>query len=93
MQRYIMVRLLQNLLTLWVMGLIVFSLARLTGDPLDVPLPMEAGEGERERIARHWGLDKPLFVNVAHPLETQYWSRCRLPLAGERYAQAPSTRA
>ena len=92
MQRYIIVRLLQSLLALWVMSLIVFSLARLTGDPLDVLLPMEAGEGERERIARHWGLDQPWFVNVAHPLETQHWSRCRLPLAGERYAQAPSTR-
>jgi peptide/nickel transport system permease protein len=39
----------------------VFSLARMTGDPLDVLLPMEAGEGERERVAQHWGLDRPLY--------------------------------
>jgi hypothetical protein len=37
------------------MSVIVFSLARMTGDPLDVLLPMEAGEGERERVAHHWG--------------------------------------
>jgi ABC-type dipeptide/oligopeptide/nickel transport system permease component len=49
MQRYILVRFLQSLLALWVMSVIVFSLARFTGDPLDVLLPMEAGEGERER--------------------------------------------
>ena len=61
MQRYILIRFLQCLLALWVMSVIVFSLARMTGDPLDVLLPMEAGEGERERVAHHWGLDRPLY--------------------------------
>jgi peptide/nickel transport system permease protein len=61
MQRYIVIRFLQSLLALLVMSVIVFSLARMTGDPLDVLLPMEAGEGERERVAQHWGLDRPLY--------------------------------
>jgi peptide/nickel transport system permease protein len=61
MQRYIVVRFLQSLVALLVMSVIVFSLARMTGDPLDVLLPMEAGEGERERVAQHWGLDRPLY--------------------------------
>ena len=61
MQRYILIRFLQSLLALLVMSVIVFSLARMTGDPLDVLLPMEAGEGERERVAHHWGLDRPLY--------------------------------
>jgi peptide/nickel transport system permease protein len=61
MQRYILIRVLQSLLVLWAMSVIVFSLARMTGDPLDVLLPMEAGEGERERVAHHWGLDRPLY--------------------------------
>jgi peptide/nickel transport system permease protein len=72
MQRYILVRFLQSLLALWVMSVIVFSLARFTGDPLDVLLPMEAGEGERERVAKHWGLDKPMFLNWENPLDSQY---------------------
>ncbi len=42
MQRYITVRVLRSLLALWVMSLIVFSLARITGDPMDALLPMEA---------------------------------------------------
>ena len=83
MQRYIMIRFLQSLLTLWVMSVIVFSLARFTGDPLDVLLPMEAGEGERERIAKHWGLDKPMFVNLRSPLDTQYFTFLGKALQGD----------
>jgi peptide/nickel transport system permease protein len=62
MQRYIARRFLQSLLALWVMSLIVFSLARVTGNPLDVMLPLEAGPEEYERVSKHWGLDKPLYV-------------------------------
>ena len=61
MQRYIARRFLQSLLAIWVMSLIVFSLARVTGNPLDVMLPLEAGPEEYERVSKHWGLDKPLY--------------------------------
>ena len=83
MQRYILIRFLQSLLTLWVMTVIVFSLARMTGDPLDVLLPMEAGEGERERVAKHWGLDRPLFINLENPLDTQYFTFLGKALQGD----------
>jgi peptide/nickel transport system permease protein len=62
MQRYITVRLLQSVLTILVMSVIVFSLARVTGNPLDVLLPLEATPDDYERVAKHWGLDKPLYV-------------------------------
>jgi peptide/nickel transport system permease protein len=62
MQRYIARRFLQSLLALWVMSLVVFSLARVTGNPLDVMLPLEAGPEEYERVSKHWGLDKPLYA-------------------------------
>jgi peptide/nickel transport system permease protein len=62
MQRYITVRLLQSVLTILVMSVIVFSLARVTGNPLDVLLPLEATPEDYERVAKHWGLDKPLYV-------------------------------
>ena len=62
MQRYIGIRFLQSLLAIWVMSLIVFSLARVTGNPLDVLLPLEAGPEEYERVSKHWGLDEPLYV-------------------------------
>ena len=62
MQRYILRRFLHSLLAIWVMSMIVFSLARVTGNPLDVLLPLEAGPEEYERVAKHWGLDKPLYT-------------------------------
>jgi peptide/nickel transport system permease protein len=62
MQRYILRRFLQSLLAIWVMSLVVFSLARVTGNPLDVMLPLEAGPEEYARVAQHWGLDKPLYT-------------------------------
>jgi peptide/nickel transport system permease protein len=65
MQRFIAKRALHSLLALWVMSLIVFSLARVTGNPLDVMLPLEAGPEDYERVARHWGLDQPLYTQYA----------------------------
>jgi peptide/nickel transport system permease protein len=62
MQRYITVRLLQSVLTILVVSVIVFSLARVTGNPLDVLLPLEATPEDYDRVAKHWGLDRPLYV-------------------------------
>jgi peptide/nickel transport system permease protein len=60
MQRYIARRVLQSLLALLAMSLVVFSLARITGNPLDVMLPLEATREDYERVSKHWGLDRPL---------------------------------
>jgi peptide/nickel transport system permease protein len=62
MQRFVARRALQSLLAIWVMSLIVFSLARFTGNPLDMMLPLEAGPEDYERVSKHWGLDKPLVL-------------------------------
>jgi peptide/nickel transport system permease protein len=62
MQRYIARRLLQTVLTLLAVSVIVFALARLSGDPRDVLLPIEATQEDRARISERWGLDKPLHI-------------------------------
>jgi peptide/nickel transport system permease protein len=62
MQRYLVQRMLQGLLTLLAISVIVFLLSRWSGNPLDVMLPDEATEEDYARAARHWGLDKPLLV-------------------------------
>ncbi|HEY7708529.1 MAG TPA: ABC transporter permease [Candidatus Entotheonella sp.] len=62
MQRYIAQRGLQSVLALWVMSIVVFGLARISGNPLDVLLPLEAGPEQYAVVAHHWGLDKPLYV-------------------------------
>jgi peptide/nickel transport system permease protein len=65
MQRFIAIRFLQSLLALFVMSIIVFGLARLSGNPLDVMLPIEALPEDYARLEQHWGLDKPLLTQYA----------------------------
>jgi peptide/nickel transport system permease protein len=60
MQRYIAVRVLQSLLAVLVMSVIVFGLARISGNPIDVMLPIEAEQEDYDRLTKYWGLDKPL---------------------------------
>src|SRR5678815_3135558 len=62
MQRFIAIRVLQSLLAILVMSLIVFGLARLSGNPLDVMLPIEAVQEDYDRLSKHWGLDKPVVA-------------------------------
>ena len=62
MQRYILIRLAQAILALWVVSVIVFGLGRITGDPTDVLLAIDAGPEERAILQAQLGLDKPLHV-------------------------------
>src|SRR5262245_65873511 len=62
MQRYIARRVFQSVLAILAMSLIVFSLARISGNPLDVMLPLEATPEDYQRVSQHWGLDKPLVT-------------------------------
>ena len=61
MQRFIIVRLFHATIALFAVSLIVFSMARVTGNPLDVLLPDEATQEDFDRIKIVWGLDKPWF--------------------------------
>ena len=62
MQRYILIRLSQAVVSLLALTIIVFALGRITGNPLDTLLPLEASERDRIRIEKLWGLDKPLHL-------------------------------
>ena len=62
MQRYIAGRLVQCLVTLLVISLLVFVLARLTGNPLDVMLPIDASAELQDEMSRELGLDQPVYV-------------------------------
>ena len=94
MQRFIAVRVLQSLLAIFVMSLIVFGLARMSGNPLDVMLPIEAGPEDYERLEKHWGLDKPvatqyvIFIQKAlqgdFGQSLKYQGRSAMQLVAER---------
>ncbi len=75
MQRYILIRLIQSVFTLIGVSIIVFSLARLSGNPLDVLLPDEADDETFERISELWGLNDPWY--------TQYFTFVKNASRGE----------
>lgn len=60
MQRYILMRVVQAVVTLFLVSILVFWLVRLSGDPLDTLMPMEATAEDFARARKYLGLDKPL---------------------------------
>ncbi|MFQ6030594.1 MAG: ABC transporter permease [Dehalococcoidia bacterium] len=62
MQRFIFIRMLYAVLVLFVVSIIVFALARLSGDPALVFLPFDATEEDIELFRKSWGLDKSLPI-------------------------------
>jgi peptide/nickel transport system permease protein len=61
MGRYIVKRVGQGLVTMWLVTLAVFGLLRLTGDPLSFLLPPDATKEDREHMIAAYGLNKPLW--------------------------------
>jgi len=64
LQRYILRRLVQGVVLLFVLALIVFALARVTGNPADLLLPEDASAEDRAHLLRALGLDRPLHEQL-----------------------------
>lgn len=64
MQRYIFRRFLQSLVVLVVLALVVFALARVTGNPADLLLPEDATRDDREHLLQALGLDRPMHEQL-----------------------------
>ncbi|MEZ5476501.1 MAG: ABC transporter permease [Thiolinea sp.] len=62
MQRYILKRALASLISLILLVVAVFFLSRLTGDPTDLYLPLDASLESREEFRAIHGLDQPIFT-------------------------------
>ena len=97
MQRYIAGRLVQCLVTLLVISLLVFALARLTGNPLDVMLPIDASAELQDEMSRELGLDQPLYVQYARFVHRLLYAdlgtsiRTRKPVADLIRQRLPNT--
>ncbi|MCZ6873630.1 MAG: ABC transporter permease [bacterium] len=66
MGRYITKRLLEGVVTLWLITLAVFFILRLGGsNPIEYMLPPEATQADIDRLTQAYGFDKPLLL--------QYW--------------------
>ena len=98
MQRYIIVRLFHAFLALFAMSIIVFSLARISGNPMDVLLPEDATVQDFEIMSERWGLDKPLhmqyLVYVGNVLRGDFGTSIKWPGRSTRdliFARLPAT--
>jgi peptide/nickel transport system permease protein len=65
MGRYLLVRFIESIVTLLIISMVVFVLARSTGDPVMLLISDQAKAEDIERLKQQLGLDQPL------PL--QYW--------------------
>jgi len=59
MIRFLLTRVLQSLIALAILSVVVFILARFTGDPLHLILPMSATAEDYDNARRYLGLDRP----------------------------------
>jgi peptide/nickel transport system permease protein len=57
--RFVLARLLQSLVALAMLSIVVFILARATGDPLQLILPMSATPEDYAEARQYLGLDRP----------------------------------
>lgn len=61
MQRYILSRVIQMGITIFIVSLVVFFMVRLKGDPVSVMAPETFNVQQIEELRRAWGFDKPLW--------------------------------
>jgi ABC-type dipeptide/oligopeptide/nickel transport system permease component len=55
-------RMAQAVVVVLIVSFTVFLLARATGDPTNLLLPLDAPEVQKQEYRERWGLDEPLFV-------------------------------
>jgi ABC-type dipeptide/oligopeptide/nickel transport system permease component len=65
MARFVIIRIMQAIITLIVISMVVFALARASGDPVMLMSPPMATLEDMEVVRQHLGLDKPIYE--------QYW--------------------
>jgi ABC-type dipeptide/oligopeptide/nickel transport system permease component len=65
MGRLVIIRIMQAIITLFVISMVVFALARASGDPVMLMAPAMATLEDIEAVRQHLGLDKPIYE--------QYW--------------------
>ena len=66
MQRFIIIRLFYAVLVLFAVSIIVFILARASGNPIDTMLPFDATIAQQMAFEKLWGLDKGLPEPVSY---------------------------
>lgn len=88
MRRYLVRRLLHAVVVLFLLSIIVFAIARLSGSPADVMLPIDATPAQRAALTHEFGLDRSWLVQygqfVRHAVRGDFGTSTRF--------QAPALR-
>src|SRR2546425_267104 len=74
-QRYIVGRVVQSIVSMVVVSIVVFALVRLSGDPIQIMAPPEASQADIAMMRAYLGLDRPWPV--------QYWRFATRALQGD----------
>jgi ABC-type dipeptide/oligopeptide/nickel transport system permease component len=96
-QRFILRRVAQSVLLLFVLALIIFALARVSGNPADLLLREDATQEDRAHLLRALGLDRPvheqlyLFLAGAVRGDLGESIRYRKPAAEVFFERLPNT--
>lgn len=61
MQRYIVIRFLQSVVTLLILSVVIFVLVRMSGNPVLLMLPETASKEDYKRMEEQLGLDRPVY--------------------------------
>lgn len=62
MQKYIVIRLFQTIVTLFILSMVIFALVRISGDPALLMLPETGTKEDYQHIRKQLGLDKLIHV-------------------------------
>ena len=91
MTRYIIRRLLQAIPLLFIISLMIFVLLRSSGDPLATMGGRRATRPEdRERLARIYGFDKPIYMQYLYWLIGNDWAQ--VDVDGDGVSETPGER-
>ena len=97
MARYVLARLFQGIVALFVASILVFGLGRLTGNPVWLMVGEEAGLEDIEKLTAYLGLDKPLpeqyWLFISHAVRGDFGNsiRYRSPVIDFILTCAPAT--
>jgi peptide/nickel transport system permease protein len=94
MQRYLLSRLAQAVVSVLAVSIVIFVIVRLTGDPMQVLMPPEATQADIAVARAAYGFDKPVpeqyWVFLSHAVQGDFGNSLRfrrpaLDLVRERY--------
>lgn len=68
MKKYIIQRLLFTVVVIFGISIMVFFITHIVGNPVDILLPLNASEEQRQALTVKLGLDQPIYIQLLHYL-------------------------